>query len=60
MPLDSSSLTRRRKRIGQAGVEILLQVTIDAARQIMIKNNSVNQVILDTTVMPKAIAYRIE
>lgn len=56
IPLDSSSLTRWRQRLGAAGVELLLQITIDAARQIeMIKNTSVNQVIVDT--MPKAMAY---
>jgi IS5 family transposase len=58
IPLDSSSLTRWRQRLGAAGVELLLQITIDAARRIeMIKNTSVNQVIVDTTVMPKAMAY---
>jgi IS5 family transposase len=57
-PIDSSSLTRWRKRIGEAGVETLLQATIDAARRVgMIKSTSVNRVIVDTTVMPKAIAY---
>lgn len=57
-PLDSSSLTRWRKRIGEEGVETLLLVTIEAARRIgMIKTSSVNRVIVDTTVMPKAVAY---
>lgn len=57
-PMDSSSLTRWRKRIGEEGVETLLMVTIAAARQIgMIKATSVERVIVDTTVMPKAIAH---
>jgi transposase, IS5 family len=57
-PIDSSSLTRWRKRIGEEGVETLLMVSIDAARAIgMMKASSVDRVIVDTTVMPKAIAH---
>jgi len=57
-PMDSSSLTRWRKRIGEEGVETLLMVSIDAARKIgMMKASSVDRVIVDTTVMPKAIAH---
>ena len=38
VPIDSSSLTRWRKRIGEEGVETMLMATINAARQIgMIK-----------------------
>jgi IS5 family transposase len=56
--MDSSSLTRWRKRIGEEGVETLLMVSIDAARKIgMMKASSVDRVIVDTTVMPKAIAH---
>jgi transposase, IS5 family len=56
-PLDSSSLTRWRKRLGEAGVEELLTQTIEAARQAsVIKASSVKRVIVDTTVMEKAIA----
>ena len=32
MPMDPSSLSRWRKRIGEEGVELLLAVTIEAAR----------------------------
>ena len=32
-PMDSSSLTRWRKRIGEEGVETMLMATIDAARK---------------------------
>lgn len=32
LPIDPSSLTRWRKRIGEEGVEVLLAVTIEAAR----------------------------
>ncbi len=57
-PMDSSSLTRWRKRIGEEGVETMLMATIDAARKIgMIKASSLDRVIVDTTVMPKAIAH---
>ena len=57
-PLDSSRLTRWRKRIGEEGVERLLMVSIDAARQLgMMKEARVDRIIVDTTVMPKAIAH---
>ncbi|MFY9512519.1 MAG: IS5 family transposase [Rubrivivax sp.] len=58
LPIDPSSLTRWRQRIGEEGVERLLAITIDAARLGgVIKKASVQQVIVDTTVMPKAVAY---
>lgn len=57
-PIDPSSLTRWRKRIGEEGVEWLLTQTIEAARKAqVIKAHSVEKVIVDTTVMEKAIAY---
>ena len=57
-PIDPSSLTRWRKRIGEEGVETLLMVTIDAARRGgMLKASSTDKIIVDTTVMPKAIAH---
>ncbi len=57
-PIDPSSLTRWRKRIGEAGVERLLSATIDAARRgKVVKEKSFDKVIVDTTVMEKAIAY---
>ncbi len=56
--MDPSSLTRWRKRIGEEGVETLLAVTIEAARAAgLIKRTSVDTVIVDTTVMPKAVAH---
>ena len=58
LPIDPSSLTRWRKRIGEEGVETLLAVTIEAARAAgLIKKASLNRIIVDTTVMPKAIAH---
>ncbi len=57
-PIDPSSLTRWRKRIGEEGVETLLMATIEAARRAgVVKATSVERVIVDTTVMPKAIAH---
>ena len=57
-PIDPSSLTRWRKRLGEAGVEELLAITLDASvRCQVIKPGSVKTVIVDTTVMPKAVAH---
>lgn len=57
-PIDPSSLTRWRKRLGEAGVEELLAETIEAAKRAgVIKAASVKRVIVDTTVMEKAIAH---
>jgi len=54
-PIDPSSLTCWRKRIGEEGVETLLMATIDAARRSgVVKASSVERVIVDTSVMPKA------
>lgn len=58
LPIDPSGLTRWRQRIGEEGVELLLAVTIEAARAAgLIKRSSLDKVIVDTTVMPKAIAH---
>ncbi|WP_017757224.1 IS5 family transposase [Pseudacidovorax intermedius] len=57
-PIDASSLTRWRQRVGEEGVEALLAASIDAARRGgVIQKASVQQVIVDTTVMPKAIVH---
>lgn len=58
LPIEPSSLTRWRKRIGEEGMETLLAVTIEAARAAgLIKKSSLAKVIVDTTVMPKAVAH---
>ncbi len=58
LPIDPSSLTRWRKRVGEEWVETLLAASIDAARRDgVIQKASVQQVIVDTTVMPNAIAH---
>ncbi len=57
-PLDASSLVRWRKRIGEEGVEWLLTKTIEAGRGSgVIEQRSAESVIVDTTVMEKAIAH---
>ncbi|ADG20769.1 IS5 family transposase [Paraburkholderia atlantica] len=57
-PIDPSSLTRWRKRLGEAGVEELLAETIEAAKRAgVIKASSAKRVIVDTTVMQKAVAH---
>lgn len=57
-PIDPSSLTRWRKRIGEEGVEWLLTQTIEAGRRSgALKPDSFERVAVDTTVMEKAIAH---
>jgi IS5 family transposase len=57
-PIDPTSLTRWRKRIGEEGVEWLLTKTIEAARASgAVGEQSLEQVAVDTTVMEKAIAH---
>ena len=57
-PIDPSSLSRWRKRLGEVGMEDLLAQSIEAAKRAkVIKPSSVERVIVDTTVMEKAIAY---
>lgn len=58
LPCDPSSLVRWRQRIGEAGCEWLLAQSIEAAKRgSVIKRQSLDTVILDTTVQPKAIAH---
>ncbi|MCA3457044.1 MAG: IS5 family transposase, partial [Rhodobacter sp.] len=57
-PIDPSSLTRWRGRIGEEGVEWLLTQTIRAGQKSgAIGEDSVKRVAVDTTVMEKNIAY---
>jgi transposase, IS5 family len=58
LPVDPSSLTRWRERIGASGMERLLAATIDAALAAGVtKPASLTRVTIDTTVQPKAIAF---
>ena len=57
-PIDPSSLTRWRKRIGEEGVEWLLTKTIEAGRASgAVAERSLDEVAVDTTVMEKNIAH---
>ncbi len=58
LPIDPSQMTRWRKRIGEAGCERLLALTIDAGKRTgTITTRSFGKVIVDTTVQPKAIQH---
>ena len=58
LPCDPSSLVRWRQRIGEEGCEWLLKQSIEAAtRAGVMKLRSLQTVVVDTTVQPKAIAH---
>jgi IS5 family transposase len=58
LPLHPSSLSRWRNRIGEEGAEWLLSKTIEAGRAAgAVTERSLSQVVVDTTVMEKAIAH---
>jgi IS5 family transposase len=57
-PIHPTSLTRYRQRLGQAGCEELLQLTIEAGvAERVIDQRDMAEVLVDTTVMEKAITY---
>jgi IS5 family transposase len=58
LPIDPSSLTRWRKRIGKEGSEKILALTIQAGiRTQVIRKPDIKRVIVDTTVQEKNIAF---
>jgi len=58
LPINPSQMTRWRKRIGEEGMEKLLQATIEAGKITRtITERSFEKVIVDTTVQPKAIQH---
>ena len=58
LPIDPSTMTRWRKRIGPEGMEKLLAATVGVAIESgSIKKSSLERIIVDTTVQPKAIAH---
>jgi|TARA_B110000211_G_scaffold234699_1_gene305698 IS5 family transposase len=58
MPCHPTSLTRWRQRIGEAGCEWLLTLTIEAALKLkVITNTSLKRVVVDTTVQEKNIRF---
>ena len=56
-PIDPSSLTRWRQRVGEGGIERLLKELATAKRSGHLKRHDVNKVNCDTTVQEKAIAF---
>jgi transposase, IS5 family len=57
-PIHPSSLSRWRARIGEEGAEWLLTKSIEAGRAAgAVKESSLSEVVVDTTVMEKAIAH---
>ena len=58
LPIDPSQMTRFRQRIGEAGCEWLLKLTIDVGLETKtIQPMHLRQVTVDTTVQPKAVAF---
>ena len=58
LPVNPSSLTRWRQRLGDEGVEILLSASIEAAIHAKaVKARDLKRVIVDSTVQEKAIAF---
>jgi len=58
MPIDPSSMTRWRKRLGDAGAEQMLRATIEAGIQMrVISPAELKRVNVDTTVETKAIRF---
>ncbi|MFN8010160.1 MAG: IS5 family transposase [Holophagaceae bacterium] len=58
LPIDPSQMTRWRKRIGEAGCEKLLALTIESGKRTKtVTERSFEKVIVDTTVQPKAVAH---
>jgi IS5 family transposase len=58
LPIHPSQMTRWRKRVGEAGMEKLLQLTIEAGKRTKtITEQSFEKVIVDTTVQPKAVQH---
>jgi len=58
LPLNPSSLTRWRQRLGEEGIESLLIATIDAAIESKaVRRRDLKRVTVDTTVQEKAIAF---
>lgn len=58
LPIDPSSMTRWRKRIGPEGMETVLAATVGVAVDAgAVKQSSFERITVDTTVQPKAIAH---
>src|SRR5450631_3662089 len=61
LPCDATQIGRFRRALGEEGLELLLQSTIETAVQIKaIKPAELERVIVDSTVMEKAIAHPVD
>jgi len=61
LPCDATQIGRFRRLLGEEGLEQLLKFTIETAVQIKaIKPTELERVIVDTTVMEKAIAHPVD
>ena len=58
LPIDPSTMTRWRKRIGPQGMQEMLKATVEAALDSgAARPSSLERISVDTTVQPKAIAH---
>jgi transposase, IS5 family len=58
LPIEPSSMTRWRRRVGEKGIEKLLKQTVDTAQRTkLLKSSDSERVNVDTTVQEKAIAF---
>ena len=58
LPLDGSQLSRFRGRLGEAGCELMLKLTVETGLATKtVSERSLSQVTVDTTVQEKAIAF---
>lgn len=58
MPIDPSSMTRWRKRLGEAGAEAMLKETIETGLRLkVITPAQIQRINVDTTVQTKAVRY---
>jgi len=58
LSIDPTSMTRYRKRLGEEGVERLLQETVRAGLKLkVLKPQSLEKLVVDTTVQEKAITF---
>jgi IS5 family transposase len=59
LPIDPSSMTRWRKRLGEAAGEAMLKATIETGlKRKVIKPSQMQRVNVDTTVQTKAVRFR--
>jgi len=58
LPIDPSSLSRWRRRIGEQGAELILKLTVPAGlKSEALQASSLERIIFDTTVQEKAVAF---